>query len=79
MDYSVRHISGNRYQINLLPSNSEERTMIQNMQPENLEMYYHDAVAKKLGSSAYLLSVDNIMDRYSVIGTVENARGFGGI
>jgi hypothetical protein len=77
MDYSVRHILGKNYQINLIPSSQNEHKLIQTMQLENLEMYYHHAVEQKLGSSACLLSIINTIDRYSVIGETEYARGFG--
>jgi len=79
MNYSVRHISGDRYQINLIPTKSEEHQMIKNTKPENLEVYYHEAVAEKLGHSACLLSIEpGNPDRYSVIGKIEYAKGLGG-
>ena len=79
MKYSVRKIAGNRHQINLIPENKEDQNIINNTKDENIDMYYHHAVESCLGKSACLLSIEpGGPDRYSVIGEIEYAGGFGG-
>ncbi|MDB5211147.1 MAG: hypothetical protein JWQ30_1974 [Sediminibacterium sp.] len=79
MDYSARHISGEKYQINLIPEKPEEHQMLKDLSREDLEMQFHHAVSKKLGANSVLLEVEN--DKllpYSIIGIVSKATGLGG-
>ena len=78
MDYSVRKLSDNLYQINIIGENAQENTYIKNISQEDAEGHYHFAVTKKLGNNASLLSIQNDkLFPFSVIGYVEFSKGFG--
>ena len=79
MEYSVRKISENLYQINIIGQSSEENLMIKNISRSSAEDHYHIAVSRKLGPNASLLAIhnDNLFP-FSVIGHVEFSIGLGG-
>ncbi|MBI2274724.1 MAG: hypothetical protein HYU70_13075 [Bacteroidetes bacterium] len=77
MDYTVRHIAENRFQINLVPANKEEHSTIQRSSDAYLQTYYEDAVQAKLGTRTMLTEIlDDSLKPYSIIGKVEGGASF---
>lgn len=52
MDYSIRKITTNRYQINIIIQIPEEISIIESFSKEHVKTYFYNAIVKKLGPHA---------------------------
>jgi hypothetical protein len=79
MQYTVKELTNNIYQITLHPQTRNEIELLgREDNRDRIENYYHLAVAQKLGANASLLEIINsITWPFSSIARVEFSKGLG--